>query len=72
MGADGRQGKNSEATAIEKKVVAKLKEASFQDSGPKLFNNLSKNIRALQNISVDELKETLDKVLSEVPQGTKR
>ena len=25
MGEDGRQGKNSEATAIEKKVVAKLR-----------------------------------------------
>ena len=54
-----------------KKVVAKLREASFQESGPKLFNNLPKIIRNLKNISVEEFKEALDKVLSEVPDEPK-
>ena len=54
-----------------KKVVTKLREASFQESGPKLFNNLPKSIRNLKNISVEEFKETLDKVISEVPDEPK-
>ena len=54
-----------------KKVVTKLREASFQESGPKLFNNLPTNIRNLNNISVEEFKGTLDKVISEVPDEPK-
>ena len=54
-----------------KKIAAKLREASFQESGPKLFNNLPNSIRNLTNVDVDKFKETLDKVLSEVPDEPK-
>ena len=54
-----------------KKIAAKLREASFQESGPKLFNNIPKSIRNLTNGDVDKFKETLEKISSKVPDEPK-
>ena len=48
-------------------AVRKLREQSFQVSGPKLFNCLTPSIRKISKVSVDEFKEKLDQYLSSVP-----
>ena len=54
-----------------KREARRLREASFQEIGPKLFNNLPKKVRNLKNIEVEDFKEALDEVLSKVPDEPK-
>jgi len=54
-----------------KKQAIKLREASFQESGPKLFNCLPKKIRNLTNMEVDDFKAVLDEFLSGIPDQPK-
>ena len=54
-----------------KREARRLREASFQEIGPKLFNNLPKKVRNLKNIEVEDFKEALDEVLSKIPDEPK-
>ena len=45
----------------------KLREASFQVSGPRLFNIMPKDIREMTGCSIDQFKEKLDMFLCQVP-----
>merc|ERR1711873_156426 len=44
---------------------------SFQMSGPKLWNALTRNLRNINNCSLDQFKEVLDCFLSKVPDEPK-
>ena len=48
-------------------AVQSLRDTSFQVTGPKLFNCLPKWLRNLKTLSLEEFKEKLDLVLSQVP-----
>ena len=52
-------------------VVQKLRRQSFQMSGPKLWNALPRNLRNINNCSLDQFKEVLDCFLSKVPDEPK-
>ena len=44
-----------------------MRDASFQVSGPKLFNCLPKWLRNKRSLTIDEFKEKLDSILAKVP-----
>ena len=48
-------------------AVRKLREQSFQVSGPRLFNCLPPAIRNISRVPVDTFKEQLDLFLSKIP-----
>ena len=48
-------------------AMRKLREQSFQVSGPRLFNCLPSSIRNISRVPVDTFKEQLDQFLSEIP-----
>ena len=52
-------------------AIQRLRNQSFQVSGPRLFNCLPKNIRNIKKVSVDEFKEKLDNYLSCLPDQPK-
>ena len=49
-----------------KKSVQNLREASFQVSGPRLFNSLPKWLRNKTKLTLEEFKEKLDSILTKV------
>ena len=51
--------------------IQTLREASFQVHGPKLFNQLPKQIRNIRNCSVDDFKTSLDQFLEKIPDEPK-
>ena len=55
---------------MKKKVnpsAQKLRDSSFQVTGPQLFNCLPKWLRNPKKLTLEEFKEKLDSVLSKVP-----
>ena len=51
--------------------VQKLRQQSFQMSGPRLWNYLPTSVRNLKTNNLDEFKQTLDEYLSKVPDEPK-
>ena len=51
--------------------IQTMMEASFQVSGPKLFNTLPKSLRDMTKCGPDEFKKELDKFLTFVPDEPK-
>jgi hypothetical protein len=47
--------------------IKRLREQSFQVSGPKLFNSLPPSLRKISKVPVDDFKYHLDKYLESVP-----
>ena len=54
-----------------KKLGTTLREASFQETGPKLFNCLPQEIRIMKNMEIYEFKMALDDFLSGIPDQPK-
>ena len=54
-----------------KASIQSMREASFQMSGPKLFNKLPKHLRNLSGCGIDEFKKELDIFLAFVPDEPK-
>ena len=52
-------------------AVQKLRRQSFQMSGPKVWNALPRNLRNVENCSLEQFKELLDCFLSKVPDEPK-
>ena len=51
--------------------VQKLRQQSFQMSGPRLWNCLPKSVRNMKTKEIEEFKQTLDEYLSKVPDEPK-
>ena len=51
--------------------IQTLREASFQVHGPRLFNSLPKSVRRITNVTVEEFKSSLDKLLELLPDEPK-
>ena len=51
--------------------IQKIRETSFQMSGPKLFNQLPRELRDLTKMGVEEFKQELDKFLQKIPDQPK-
>ena len=51
--------------------VQKLRQQSFQMSGPRLWNCLPKSVRNMKTNEIEEFKQTLDEYLSKVPDEPK-
>ena len=65
-----RLGRRCKVPSMNKQAssaVQSLRDTSFQVTGPKLFNCLPKWLRNLKTLSLEEFKEKLDLVLSQVP-----
>jgi hypothetical protein len=65
-----RLGRRCKIPKLQKKAtpaVQKLRDTSFQVSGPKLFNCLPKWLRNKRSLTIDEFKEKLDSILAKVP-----
>jgi hypothetical protein len=45
----------------------RLREQSFQVSGPKLFNSLPPSLRKITSVPVDDFKYHLDKYMENIP-----
>ena len=68
--AEDRLGRRCKIPALRKQAnssVQRLRDSSFQVSGPQLFNCLPKWLRIAKGLNLDEFKEKLDSVLSKVP-----
>ena len=70
---NSRQGRRCEImkNTNTKADLKNKREASFQISGPKLFNSMPVYIRNLTKISQDEFKEHLDNYLTTIPDEPK-
>ena len=65
-----RLGRRCKIPPLRKQANAsaqKLRDSSFQVTGPQLFNCLPKLLRNAKALTIDEFKEKLDYVLSKVP-----
>ena len=65
-----RLGRRCKIPQLKKKsnpAVQKLRDSSFQVTGPKLFNCIPKWLRNMKTLTLDEFKEKLDCVLASVP-----
>eukprot|EP00794_Sanderia_malayensis_P013383 gene13383-14755_t len=63
----GRECKVPTVRPSASQCVQKIRRASFAIKGPRLFNCLSKCIRNLQNVSLDQLKSDFDRFLATIP-----
>ena len=67
MGKNGRKCEIPPLVKGAKEKMKTMRDSTFQVSGPKLFNAMSKNIRDLTKCGIVDFKEKLDMFLTRIP-----